>query len=177
MWRSLRAFFLSGILAMSMVIFAFPTTSVYAADFSKVNASSGAQGIIFAGICDDPASSRCTECRNSGNCTLNDLLQVFVNIGTFVLGISGSVVLFVFMYGGFKWLFSRGEGKWIQEGKDAMTGAAIGLMIIFGSYVALNFIISGLTTKSGTPTSGDLEDTVIQGIDSEVKPAPVFTTE
>lgn len=177
MWRSLRAFFLSGILVMSMAIFAFPISSAHAADFSKVNAHSGARGIIFAGICDDTASSRCTACRDSGNCTLNDLLQVFVNIGTFVLGISGSVTLFVFMYGGFKWLFSRGESKWIQEGTDAMKGAAIGLLIIFGSYVALNFIISGLTTKTSTPTSGDLEDTVIQGVNSGTKPAPVFNTE
>jgi len=173
MGRLLRALFLSGILVTSIAFFAFPIPSARAADYAQVNASTGAQGIIFAGIC---TTATCP-CRDSGSCTLNDLLQVFVNIGTFVLGISGSAVLFVFVYGGFKWLFSRGESKWIQEGKDAMTGAAIGLMIIFGSYVALNFIISGLTTKISTPTSGDLEDTVIQGITSGTKPAPVFTTE
>ncbi len=140
------------------------------------------QGIIFAGIC--PAGGGPTgdcQCRDNGNCTLNDVLQVFINISTFILGITGSAVLFVFIYGGFKWLLSRGDSKWVTAGKDAMTGGVIGLVIIFGSYVSINFIVSGLTTPPGeTPATGPLETTATQGATQDGMPiivTPVFTTE
>lgn len=123
-------------------------------------------GIIFAGICDDarPDSGEdpCT-CRGQGQCTLANVLQVFVNIGTFILGICGSFLLLIFFYGGFEWLTSLGRPDRVEKGKNAMTGAAIGLVIIFGAYVAITFIISAL--NSGTaPDSGDtLEGVINQG--------------
>lgn len=138
------------------------------------------QGIIFAGICTTSVGADGSDscpCRATGDCTLDDVLQVFVNVSTFILGISGSAVLFVFVYGGVKWLFSHGEGKWVDEGKRAMTAGVIGLVIIFGAYVAINFIVSGLTTPAGTtPPTGNLEDTVNQGLTGGGN-TDVFTTE
>lgn len=117
------------------------------------------QGIIFAGIC--PGEGQACPCRDSGDCSLEDALQVFVNIAYFILGISGSVLLFVFIYGGFKWLFSRGNPKWIEDGRQAIVGGVIGLTIIFGSYVAINFLIAGLTGQDSS--GGNLEDTIKNG--------------
>jgi hypothetical protein len=180
MFRALRLIALSAMITMGVGMFA-AASPVRAAEFSDINGpqGGGAQGLIFAGICSG-AGAVCP-CRDSGDCTLDDALQVFVNISTFILGISGSVVLFVFVYGGFKWLFSRGDSKWVEEGKKAMTAGVMGLGIIFGAYVAINFIVSGLTTPAGTtPASGNLEDTVNQGLTGDdVKNAPddVFTTE
>lgn len=189
----LRALLCFGVLAASVAMFGFGSPTVRAASvdssFAEINstddsASSPVQGIIFAGICEtsvaaQSGSDSCA-CRDQGDCTLDDALQVFANIAVFILGISGSAVLFVFVYGGFRWLFSRGDPKWVSMGKDAMTGAVIGLMIIFGAYVALNFIISGLTTPSGTPPSSVLEETVNQGLsptDASNAVDGVFTTE
>lgn len=148
------ALFFAGIATM-FASQAFAATPTY----GDINGSSGGQGLIFAEICTQPGAA--CPCRDSGDCTLNDILQVFANLATFVLGISGSAVLFMFIYGGFSWVFSHGDGKWVERGKDTMIGATIGLAIIFGSYVALNFIVSGLTTKPGeTPSSGNLESTI-----------------
>ncbi len=191
MARRFRAFLLSGMLAASVAVFGFSASVVRAASvesaFTQINSSSddsAVQGIIFAGVCETSVEAQggtdTCACRDEGNCTLDDVLQVFANIAIFILGISGSAVLFVFVYGGYKWLFSRGDSKWVDAGKEAMTGAVIGLMIIFGSYVALNFIISGLTTESGTPSSDVLEDTVNQGLsdaDRENAVEDVFTTD
>lgn len=119
-------------------------------------------GIIFAGICTSaPPTNNVADdcpCRSKGSCTLDDVLQLFVNLANFTLGISGSVLLFVFVYGGFKWVLSRGNPKWVEDGRAAMTGGIVGIVIIFGSYVAVNAIISGL--KTGTISSTSIEQTL-----------------
>ncbi len=101
-------------------------------------------GIVFAGICtgDDCA------CRDQGNCTLEDVLQVFVNISNFILSISGSLVLLFFVYGGFMFLTSQGSQEKIQTGMGSMKGAVIGLLIIFGAFAAINFLTGVL--RGGT---------------------------
>ncbi len=188
MARGFRTFLLSGMLAANVAFFGISTPTVGAVAFEDINDSpespSTVQGIIFAGICpgtvDENGANHCDECRDEGNCTLDDVLQVFANISIFILGISGSAVLFVFVYGGYKWLFSRGDPKWVSAGKEAMTAGVIGLMIIFGAYVAMNFIISGLTTESGTPASDVLENTINQGLsptDAGSAVEDVFTTD
>jgi hypothetical protein len=181
---------MTSVLAATVVMFGFsaPIAQASSVDsqFSAINDSNSAsvQGIIFAEICETSVKAQrgsdTCECRDKGNCTLDDVLQVFANIAIFVLGISGSAVLFVFVYGGYKWLFSRGDSSWVDSGKASMTAGVIGLMIIFGSYVALNFIISGLTTEEGTPSSNVLEQTVNQGLsatNSANAVDGVFTTE
>lgn len=181
MFRALKVALLGVVLSCSFGIF-LPTMNARAAEFSDINSSSStSQGIIFAGICGPndlqaDGSDTC-ECRKNGNCTLDNVLQVFVNLSTFILGISGSAVLFVFVYGGFKWVFSRGDTKWITAGKEAITASIIGLCIIFGAYVAINFIVSGLVTPStAEPGTGPLENTVNTNVNGGTS-SGVFTTE
>ncbi|MBT4856649.1 hypothetical protein HON52_00475 [Candidatus Uhrbacteria bacterium] len=116
------------------------------------------QGIIFAGICDSAAAT--CECRDEGRCTLENGLQVMVNVSVFILAISGTVMLFMFVYGGMVWIFSAGRTDWVDKGKNTLVGALVGLTIIFGAYVAINVIISVLKTGE-IPESGDsIEDTI-----------------
>lgn len=177
MFRSLR-FMVCGVVMSAVFGFAAPIPVAHAANsYGDITS----QGIIFAGICTgavptDGSKDTCA-CRGEGDCTLDNALQVFVNLSTFILGISGSAVLFVFIYGGFKWTLSRGDSKWVESGKSAMTAGVIGLLIIFGAYVAINFIVSGLTTPTGeTPKSDELEKTVNQGLTGG-KGVEVFKTE
>lgn len=122
------------------------------------------QGIIFAGICDS-ATAAC-DCRDSGKCTLDDILQFVVNIGIFILGISGSVILLIFFYGGILWITARGKSEVVQSGKDAMVGAVIGLVIILGAYAGVTLMISIL--KTGTVATDNLETVVGNGADSVI---------
>ncbi len=192
MFRALKFGLLGIVLASSFGIFASGTVARAAdlkANYEEINSvynDTTQKGIIFAGICDTAAPSETSAdtcpCRASGNCTLDDVLQVFVNLSTFILGISGTAVLFVFIYGGFKWTFSRGDSKWITAGKNAITASVIGLCIIFGAYVAINFIVAGLIARDGAvPESAKLEETVDNGYRDSDKPASpasdVFTTE
>ncbi len=58
----------------------------------------------------------------------------------------GIATLLMFVWGGFLWLTAAGVERRIKQGMDTMMWAVIGLAVIFGAYVVLNFIIKGITT-------------------------------
>ena len=122
---------------------------------------SGAVGLIFANICTNAAppegqTDSCA-CRGSGECSLDNILQVFVNITILILGISGSVILLMFVYGGFLWITSRGDAKRIEKGKDTLAHAVIGFAIIILSYSMINFLIA---TLAGDAPSETIPETI-----------------
>jgi hypothetical protein len=71
-----------------------------------------------------------------------------------VLGISGSIALLMFLYGGFTWMTAGGAPEKIETAKNTLTWAGLGLAVIFGSYVLVNFVIRGLQQGGEAPTSG-----------------------
>lgn len=125
------------------------------------------QGIIFAGICSS-ASAECA-CRDTGDCTLQDGLQVLINVSVFILGISGTVLLLMFVYGGMVWMLAAGRSDWIDKGKKTLVGALVGLAIIFGAYVAINVIISVLKTGEIPEAGQNIEDTIGDGADGVIE--------
>ena len=58
-----------------------------------------------------------------------------------MLGVVGSLALLMFVYGGFLWMTSAGNTKQIDKGKDILTWAALGLVLIFTSYGLVKFVI------------------------------------
>ncbi len=85
------------------------------------------------------------ECAFSGQCrNTNDLVDVFINQGKKIFGLIGAVALAAFVYGGFLMVFSFGSSDKIQQGKDVMVAAVIGIIIVFSAYLAVNFILNVL---------------------------------
>ena len=77
---------------------------------------------------------------------ITDIRLIIARVISAALSLVGSFALLMFVYGGVFWLTSRGETKAIQKGKDTITWAVLGLVIIFSAYVIVNTIISGLTS-------------------------------
>ncbi len=90
---------------------------------------------------DDGAPVRKLTPRGIGNVSLQALAGRFVNL---FVGISGSVALLMFVYGGFLWLTSAGDDQKVNKGRSAMTWAVIGLIVIFGAYAILSALFSAL---------------------------------
>lgn len=133
------------------------------------------KGIIFANICTNarPTSGEDTcACRAQGKCTVDDVLQVFVNVSYLVLALSGTAALIALIYGGFEWVISAGNPDRVKRGKDSLTGAVIGLAIVFGAYAFINLLIGVL--NSGNVPTGDIEDTIDGRVNtgSETTPPP-----
>jgi len=94
----------------------------------------------------------CVTCKESGNCTeqqkqycgnyqLEDFFKLGIKITKIILSSAGALALGAFVYGGFMWLIAAGNTERIQKGKDAMFNAVIGLVIIFTSYLIIEFTL------------------------------------
>ncbi len=58
-----------------------------------------------------------------------------------LLGISGVVVLLMFVLGGFQLLTSAGDKKKYQQGTTTLWWAAVGILTVFGSYAIVEFLL------------------------------------
>jgi hypothetical protein len=80
------------------------------------------------------------------NCmSLDVFLQTLVNFSNLILALTGSGALLMFTYGGLMFILAAGKQEWVQKGKAALGAAAIGLAIILGAWLVVNFTILALT--------------------------------
>ncbi len=79
--------------------------------------------------------------------------DIFVIVGRIinvVLGFLGMVLLFYFLYGGFKWMTSGGEEEGVEQAKTMIKNAVIGLVIVMASYALSGFVLDQLVTVTTT---------------------------
>ncbi len=161
----LRFGFIGVLLLLGSFSFLF-SVQVYAQEQAPDTTNEGyldilSDGIIFANMQNDCVDTNCgttaENCKNFGRCSLNQILQVFVNITILILAISGSVILLMFVYGGYLWVTSRGDSKRIEKGKDTITQSVVGFAIILMAYSMINFLIAAL---AGDAPSATIEATL-----------------
>jgi hypothetical protein len=70
--------------------------------------------------------------------------EIIARIISIITGVSGSIALLMFVYGGMLWLTAGGESGKIEAGRKAMIWAVIGLVVIFGAYAILSFLFREL---------------------------------
>lgn len=88
-----------------------------------------------------------TEDGKSSTPSLNCALQTFGNIANLILGITGSLALLMFVYGGFKMITAAGEGGKVDEGKTVIKNAVVGIIIIMTSGIVINYGLTQLKVK------------------------------
>jgi hypothetical protein len=81
------------------------------------------------------------------NCSLNDFVQVGISVVKLIYALAGSLALLYFIYGGIMWVISGGNPDRVKKGQDAIKNAVIGLVIIFASYMIINFVMTSLGYK------------------------------
>jgi ABC-type amino acid transport system permease subunit len=86
----------------------------------------------------------------SGDCRhINVFIKVGIDIADYILSIVGALALVVFIYGGILMIISEGSSDRVQQGKNAMVAAFIGLIIIFGAYILVKFVAGVVGVQSG----------------------------
>ncbi|HSX58453.1 MAG TPA: pilin [Candidatus Saccharimonadales bacterium] len=80
-----------------------------------------------------------TVCTGIGNIS-TDPEKLVTTLLTIALGIAGGVAFLLIVYGGFRLVFSQGDPKAVQEARDIITSAVVGLLIIIFSVFILNLI-------------------------------------
>lgn len=61
-----------------------------------------------------------------------------------LFAVIGVVALVIFIYGGVLWMTAFGDDQRVKKGWDTMIWAALGLIVIFGSYIAVDFILRAI---------------------------------
>jgi hypothetical protein len=71
--------------------------------------------------------------------------KIVGNILNAALGLLGSISLLMFIYGGVTWVTSGGATERVQKGKNIVTWAVLGLLLVFSSYALLRFVLGAFT--------------------------------
>ena len=129
-------------IALIIILLSFATLPIasfaYISDICKGNVCQPTEvGRFMQGISKD--------CGNYGNCSLGDIMIVFSDVSMFILGIVGSLVLLMYVLGGFWWLTSHGNATWVTKGKNYIKISTIGLLIVLFAFVIIEFLLRSLT--------------------------------
>lgn len=79
--------------------------------------------------------------------------ELIIKIVNFALGFLGLIAVIIIIYGGIRYVTSGGESGGVEKGKKSIMYAALGLLIVVGSYAIVNTVLqapTGETTGAGT---------------------------
>jgi hypothetical protein len=99
------------------------------------------------------AAGTVVDCNQAGQFTLicgltgDKFGSVFGQIITFAFVIAVVVALAFLVWGGIKWVTSGGEKGGVDEARNHVIAAVVGLIIVFLSYFILNLIVFFFTGK------------------------------
>ncbi len=88
---------------------------------------------------------------------------LIVQIINFFLGFVGLIAFLMLVYGGFRYLASAGEAEMAKKGKQTISYAIIGIVIIALSYAAVNTLIAGIGPQVSSTFTGS---SVVSGFPS-----------
>jgi hypothetical protein len=80
---------------------------------------------------------------NSIGQSLPDMAGRIIGTGLSLLGI---IFLILIIYGGFIWMFARGDNTQITKAKELLEAAVIGLIIVMSAYAITAWLGTKLTT-------------------------------
>lgn len=86
---------------------------------------------------------------SADSCTIWDMLRVVVNITKIILALLGSAAFAMFVYGGLVWLMAAGNQERVNKGRQIITNAALGILVVLVSYTAINLLVSAMTAGRG----------------------------
>ena len=111
------------------------------------------------------------EAECTGKCTLNSFISLGINLSNIILGVVGALTLVMFIYGGVVLVLSGGNSEKVTKGKEIILGSVVGLLIVFGSYSIISFVINDVfeakVNGQNAFTGEAPKDTYIQKISCE----------
>jgi len=125
----------------------FKQTAIFLLFFSIFLVSSIFFGRITVGASSTVCVPNSTSLCNPLGAAFDSPTSIPNLIGNVIKGlfsIIGTIALIIFIYGGFVWMTAFGEDQKIKKGWDTMIWAAMGIAVIFGSYLAVDFILKAL---------------------------------
>ena len=92
--------------------------------------------------------------KETGSYELSDFTLLLINVADWILKISGSLALLAFIIGGLMFLTSAGNKERVEQAKKILSGAIIGLIVVFFSYSLIDYVLKN-TLHMNDWKSGD----------------------
>jgi hypothetical protein len=110
-----------------------------------------------------PGSIQLSACIKTGTCTLDDIVASGAAFANFLIAISGSVYLIIFVYAGALYL-TAGSSSRVEQAKKTLRSATLGMVLLLGAYVFIRsiqqtFIGNSLNATQAETTCGSTEQT------------------
>ncbi len=111
-------------------------------------------------------------CTQTGDCSLDDLIETGASFANFLFGLSGAIFLLIFVYGGFRYVMSAGNAGEVGKAKDMIVNATIGMILMITATTLTRFIKDVITTDTGSVGQVSLcsERYQRQGFDCQIVP-------
>jgi len=90
-----------------------------------------------------------------------DIAKIIASILRAALGFVGTLFLLLMVYAGFLWMTARGDAKKVDQAKQLITGAIIGVVVIASAYAITSFVIGAATgtgATTGSQAPADIPD-------------------
>lgn len=79
--------------------------------------------------------------------TIPEMVAVIINA---ILLLFGTLFTVLLVWGGFRWMTSRGNAEQVKDARTTITNAFIGLAIVFISYAVVKFVLEQLLKQVNT---------------------------
>ncbi len=90
------------------------------------------------------------DCAFTGTCdSVDDLVLLLIRIARWVMGFVGVIAFVFFLAGGVMMIISFGNSERFKQGQDMLVNAVIGLVIVFGAFILVKFILDALGVDPG----------------------------
>lgn len=81
-----------------------------------------------------------------GDCNLADVEGFAINIANVILGVTGSITLLMFVYGGVMYMISGGSPDKVKKATEILRNSVIGLSIILLAGLAVQVLLKKLSS-------------------------------
>jgi hypothetical protein len=89
---------------------------------------------------------------DNGDYTILDMVDLFVRGSKFMFAILASLTLLFIVYGGLVLVLSGGVSEKVNKGKQIITGALIGMIIVLCSYAIIYTVLDKIQYSRGANT-------------------------
>lgn len=146
--KFLKKFILASFFTIFLVSFLLPAAQAFdpgnTGDWGKLFSGGDQNSISFTQYSGQLAQLG-TEGYDQGLVASTDLKSYVLKIVNFALGFLGLIAVLIVIYGGVLYVTAAGEDEKVGKAKKAIGYAAIGLLIVMGSFAFVNTIIRGGT--------------------------------
>ncbi len=155
--KSLKKFILASFFTIFLVSFLLPAAHAFefdnAGDWGKLFSSGDKDALSFTQY-----SGQLAQLDHKGYDTAltrsTDLKEYVIKVVNFALGFLGLIAVLVVIYGGVLYVTAAGEDEKVGKAKKSIGYAAIGLLIVMGSFAFVNTIVKGGTGGADLGASG-----------------------